>query len=84
MLTLDSSATGGAKSKQTIPSQLSVQHGLRLALEEMHGVVGGAFPVDILYTGEPIADGAKRPGTVAEAVLRTPTEYVVWVASSPD
>ena len=46
----------------TVPGELSIHAGVMRALEEMHGVVGGAIQVDVLNVG------ATRDG--AEAVLR--------------
>jgi ribonuclease Z len=51
-----------AKTPFAVPGELSIHAGVMRALEEMHGVVGGAIQVDVLNVG------ATRDG--AEAVLR--------------
>ncbi|WFD33134.1 ribonuclease Z [Malassezia sp. CBS 17886] len=61
------------------PSELSVAEGVARALQEMHGVVGSAFPVDVLYCGEPMDAGAH---VFAEAVLRVPTAYLDALTSA--
>lgn len=50
------------------PSDLSVRQGLAQALQELHGVVGGAVHLDVLYAGPPVH--AAPPHVIGEAVVR--------------
>lgn len=55
-----------------------MQQGIAQALQTMHGVVGSAFAVDVLYVGPPLGAGAH----VAEAVVRVPSEHVDTLLST--
>lgn len=56
-----------------VPSELSVQQGIARALQDTHGVVGGAVAFDVLHAGTPLAPA---PGVVGEAVVRVPSAHV--------
>ncbi|PKI82752.1 ribonuclease Z [Malassezia vespertilionis] len=49
------------------PSELALREGITIALQETHGIVGGAFSVDILYVG---SNGAR-----VEGIVRVPSMH---------
>lgn len=63
-----------SKSSITVPSELSVHTGVVQALEEMHGLVGGAISVDVL--------SVVATPSGAEAVLRVPSTDLPTVTSA--
>ena len=50
-----------------------MQQGIARALQDTHGVVGGAVAFDVLHAGTPLAPA---PGVVGEAVVRVPSAHV--------
>ncbi|WFD47013.1 ribonuclease Z [Malassezia furfur] len=57
-----------------VPSEHAVRQGVAQAVQTMHGVIGAAFAVDVLYVGTPL--GTHDAAQVADAVVRVPSEHV--------